>query len=174
MVVACFRVGGMDCGSTCMGSFEGGHHYLHYLHHSLAQVNSREGTQLHPSTEHWIEDLLSMALPIRTRPSIPLSQSIPSGSVHEPLIILRPVCPTLCNPWTVACQAPLSMPARLLCPWNFPGKNTGVGCHFLLAGFWTEPWSPALQAYSLLSEPPGKRVGVHQRADRLKTTITEN
>ena len=22
-------------------------------------------------------------------------------------------------------------PARLLCPWNFPGKNTGVGCHFL-------------------------------------------
>ena len=23
-------------------------------------------------------------------------------------------------------------PARLLCPWNSPGKNTGVGCHFLL------------------------------------------
>ena len=22
-------------------------------------------------------------------------------------------------------------PARLLCPWDFPGKNTGVGCHFL-------------------------------------------
>ena len=30
-------------------------------------------------------------------------------------------------PWTVA-------PARLLCPWNFGGKNTGVGCHFLLWG----------------------------------------
>ena len=25
-------------------------------------------------------------------------------------------------------------PARLLCPWNFPGKNTEVGCHFLLQG----------------------------------------
>ena len=25
-------------------------------------------------------------------------------------------------------------PARLLCPWNFPGKTTGVGCHFLLQG----------------------------------------
>ena len=25
-------------------------------------------------------------------------------------------------------------PARLCCPWNFPGKNTGVGCHFLLQG----------------------------------------
>ena len=25
-------------------------------------------------------------------------------------------------------------PAVLLCPWDFPGKNTGVGCHFLLSG----------------------------------------
>ena len=24
--------------------------------------------------------------------------------------------------------------ARLLCPWDFPGKNTRVGCHFLLQG----------------------------------------
>ena len=26
------------------------------------------------------------------------------------------------------------LPARLLCPWDFPGKNTGVSCHFLLQG----------------------------------------
>ena len=26
----------------------------------------------------------------------------------------------------------LRLYARLLCPWNSPGKNTGVGCHFLL------------------------------------------
>ena len=25
-------------------------------------------------------------------------------------------------------------PTRFLCPWNFPGKNTGVGCHFLFQG----------------------------------------
>ena len=25
-------------------------------------------------------------------------------------------------------------PSRLFRPWNFPGKNTGVGCHFLLQG----------------------------------------
>ena len=25
-------------------------------------------------------------------------------------------------------------PARLLCPWSSPGKNTGVGNHFLLQG----------------------------------------
>ena len=34
-VMACCRVGGTDCSSTCMGSFDGDHHYLHYLHHSL-------------------------------------------------------------------------------------------------------------------------------------------
>ena len=25
-------------------------------------------------------------------------------------------------------------PSRLLCPWSLPGKDTGVGCHFLLQG----------------------------------------
>ena len=25
-------------------------------------------------------------------------------------------------------------PARPLCSWDFPGKNTGVGCHFLIHG----------------------------------------
>ena len=29
------------------------------------------------------------------------------------------------TPWTGAHQAPL---------WDFPGKNSGVGCHFLLQG----------------------------------------
>ena len=29
--------------------------------------------------------------------------------------------------------------SRLLCPWDFPGKKTRVGCHFLLQGiFLTE------------------------------------
>ena len=42
------------------------------------QISSREGTQLHSSKENWLKDLLSMAQPMRTRPSIPLSQSIPS------------------------------------------------------------------------------------------------
>ena len=29
--------------------------------------------------------------------------------------------------WTVTSQA-------LFCPWAYPGKNTGVDCHFLLQG----------------------------------------
>ena len=32
-------------------------------------------------------------------------------------------------------------PARLLCPWDSPGKNTGVGCHALLQRiFPTQAW----------------------------------
>ena len=38
------------------------------------------------------------------------------------------------TPWTVA--------ARLLCPWDSPGKSTGVGCHALLWGSsWPRKWT---------------------------------
>ena len=30
-------------------------------------------------------------------------------------------------------------PTRLLCPWDFSGKHTGVGCHFLLQGIFLTP-----------------------------------
>jgi len=46
-----------------------------------------------------------------------------------------------------ACSVPKSClkPARLLCPWDFLGKNTGVGCHALLQGiFRTQRSNPGL------------------------------
>ena len=39
-------------------------------------------------------------------------------SLHILLCAHAQLCPTLCYP----------QPTRFLCPWNFPGKNTGVGC----------------------------------------------
>ena len=50
-------------------------------------------------------------------------------------------CMTPCNPSL--------QPSRLLCPWNHPGKNIGMDCHFLLQGIFLEipgiePTSPAL------------------------------
>ena len=133
---ACCRAGGTECSSACMGSFEGGGHYLHYLHHSLAPVKSRDGTQLHPSTENWIKDLLSMAPPIRTRPSSP-SVSL---SHQEAFISLLSFSNRGQTDWLVFCDCgfqsdPMDRDApRLLCPRDFPGKNTGVGCHALLQG----------------------------------------
>ena len=32
-------------------------------------------------------------------------------------------------------------PARLLCPWDSPGKNPGVDCHVLLQGIFPTQWS---------------------------------
>ena len=51
-------------------------------------------------------------------------------------------------------------PHGLYGPWNSPGQNTGVGKLFLSPGDLPNPGiksgSPALQADSLPSEPPGK------------------
>ena len=51
------------------------------------------------------------------------------------------------------------MDCRLLCPWNSPGTNTGVDCHFLPQGIFLTQGStesPALAGGFLTSEPPGK------------------
>ena len=57
------------------------------------------------------------------------------------------VCVCVCvltRIWLFA--TPGTVAARLLCPWDFPSKNTGVGCHFLLQGvFMTQGSSPCLQ-----------------------------
>ena len=47
--VACCRVGGTKCSSTCRGPFKGGHYYLYYLHHSLvsSQTTGREHSPTH-------------------------------------------------------------------------------------------------------------------------------
>ena len=45
-------------------------------------------------------------------------------------------------------------PARLLCPWDSPGKDTGVGCHALLQGtFPTQRSNPHLLHWQMDSLP---------------------
>ena len=96
---------------------------------------------------------------------------------NETNIVIR-LCVT---PWTVAHQE--------LIPWTVhgitsPGKNTGVGCHFLFQANHPDPgigsdgkasacntgdpgsipglgdlhFTPTLQAASLMTEPPGKPI----------------
>ena len=40
---------GTECGSACMGPFEGGRHYLHYPHHCLVsgQTTGKEHSPVH-------------------------------------------------------------------------------------------------------------------------------
>ena len=44
-------------------------------------------------------------------------------------------------------------PTRLLCPWDFPGKNTGVGCHFLLQCMKVKSEREVTQSCLTLSDP---------------------
>jgi len=42
---------------------------------------------------------------------------------------------------------------RLLCPWDSPGKNTGVGCHFLLQCMKVKSENEVTQSCPTLSDP---------------------
>ena len=59
-------------------------------------------------------------------------------------------------------------PTRLLCPWDSPGKNTGVGCHFLLQCMKVKSEGKVAQLCPTLSDPmdcslPGSSVhGIFQ------------
>ena len=44
-------------------------------------------------------------------------------------------------------------PTRLCCPWDSPGKNTGVGCHFLLQYMKVKSESEVAQSCPTLSDP---------------------
>ena len=65
------------------------------------------------------------------------------------MCLVAQLCPTLCNPWTVNPQAPLSM--------GFSRQEYWSGLPFPSPGDFpnpaTEPRSPALTADSLPSEP---------------------
>ena len=62
-------------------------------------------------------------------------------------------------------------PGHLCASWNFPGKNIGVGCHFLLQRiFLTQGSDPGLphRRQTLPSEPPGIYVQLNPFAIHLK------
>ena len=70
--------------------------------------------------------------------------------------------------YTGSCLTLLSrhalQPNRLLCPWNFPGKNTEVGCHPSPVDLHdtgidsASPVSPILAGEFFTIEPPGKPI----------------
>ena len=71
-------------------------------------------------------------------------------------------CPTLCDPIDGR------QPTRLPSPWDSPGKNTGVGCHFLLQCMKVKRESEVAQSCTTPSDamdcsPPGCSVhGIFQ------------
>ena len=87
-------------------------------------------------------------------------------------------CPTLCDPIDGSPQAPR--------PWDSPGKNTGVGCHFLLQCMKVKSESEVAQSCLTLATPwtaayqapppidfPGKGTGVGCHCLLLGTFLTQ-
>ena len=76
------------------------------------------------------------------------------NSTYNPLCLLR------CSVVSDSLQLHGLWPARLLCPWDFTGKNTAVGCHFLLQGIFLTQiiflHLLHLRVDSSPSKPPGK------------------
>ena len=71
-------------------------------------------------------------LKLHVKEMVPANQETQAGTGFQepsaaPLMLCscRVVSDSFVTPWTTAHQAPL-------CPWDFPGKSVGVGCHFLL------------------------------------------
>ena len=84
------------------------------------------------------------------------------------------LCLTRCDPpWTVAYQAPQ--------PWDFPGKSTGVDCHFLHQGIFPTQGSnlglpQCMQMLYLLSEqgsPKNTLKGIKSRKSETEECLSE-
>ena len=86
------------------------------------------------SVPHGMRDLSS---PTRDRTHAPCSGDTGSVESYPLVLLVAQSCPTL--------QPHELQPIRLFCPWDFPGKDTGVGCHFLLQGiFLSQGLNPGL------------------------------
>ena len=74
--------------------------------------------------------------------------------MHFVCLVAKTCVTPFVTPWTVAHQA--------LCPWDVPGTDAGVSCHFLLQEiFLTQEsnlhWqSPSLASEFFTTKPPGK------------------
>ena len=55
--------------------------------------------------------------------------------------------------WSDSVRPHGQQPTRLTCPWDSPGKNTGVGCHFLLQYLKVKSESEVTHLCPTLSDP---------------------
>ena len=73
-----------------------------------------------PLTDKWIKKMWSIYQPIH----VCTHRDTQTHTVECYAMLSHVSCVRLCDPIDGSHQAP--------CPWDAPGKSTGVGCHFLL------------------------------------------
>ena len=90
--------------------------------------------------QQWLPPLFSCCLRSSEKSVIKYRAEVITGKISAPYLevscrssdcccccLVTKSCPTLLRSYGL-------QPARLLCPQDFPGTDTGVGCHFLLQG----------------------------------------
>ena len=124
----------------------------HTIYDSIQVLESRTGR----------EESGSESSDMRRTPSI-IADFEDEGRGHEPRSKGNCCCCCCCHVASVTSDSVRPhrrQPTRLRRPWDSPGKNTGVGCHFLLqcmkvkrkmkslspARLFTTPWTAAHQA----------------------------
>ena len=99
--------------------------------------------------EHWVPYIVQNS-------SFPVFSTYPAAAAAKSLQL----CPTV--------RPHRRQPTRLCCPWDPPGRNTGVGCHFLLQGMKVKSENEFAQLHLSLRDPmdcspPGSAVhGIFQ------------
>ena len=92
------------------------HQWGHKVLDTTVQVNSR-----------------TLKIPFSSKDPHPLISKIRNLGMLLDLFLL-PTLYGICTQSCLTLQPHGLQPTRLLCPWNFPDKNAGVGCHFSLQG----------------------------------------
>ena len=103
-----------------------------------------ESTDRYPRTTRHIDRLYMVCLPF-----------LSVASLHG--FSMLSLQQNILTSYTMACMHAHLLSCIWLFPWDSPGKNTGVGCHFPTQ--WSNPHLLCLlywQAGSLLLAPPGK------------------
>ena len=91
----------------------------------------------------WGKRTLSLLSPYKDTIPITVGVGHPSAAAAKSL----QSCLTLCDP--------IDGSTRLPHPWDSPGKNTGVGCHFLLQCMKVKSQSEVAQSCPTCSDPMG-------------------
>ena len=111
-----------------------------------------------PITQKWLNSLYIVQLLLLFWPHCTACRDLSSPAAAAAKLLQS--CPTLRpHRW---------QPTRLPHPWDFPGKNTGIGCHFLLQGMKVKSESEVAQLCLTFRNPmdcslPGSSVhGIFQ------------
>ena len=133
------------------------HHHHYYYHHqyylSEKLPSARSQKSLNPQTSDFIFCYAAVATAAKSLQSCPTlcdpTDGSPPGSPVPGIFQARTlewVAISFSNAWkwsrsvvSDSSQPHRLQPTRLLHPWDFPGKSTGVGCHRLLCLNYTSP-----------------------------------